>query len=110
MTTSCWDDVVFTEKTFRVISCGFEDGGFEEFRNLGFRGTEGLEVDFEVTRAHVETSPLWRLLNWGIEYFQRKKNFVWFRVVSWMEDLRNSGILGLEVRVQSSGFRVLLRF
>ena len=37
------------------------DGGFEEFKNLGFRGTEGLEVDFEVTRAHVETSPLWRL-------------------------------------------------
>ena len=64
MTTICWDDVVFTEKTFRVVSCGFEDGGFEEFRNLGFRGTEGLEVDFEVTRAHVETSPLWRLLNW----------------------------------------------
>ena len=34
MTTSCWDDVVFTEKTFRVVSCGFVDGGFEEFRNF----------------------------------------------------------------------------
>ena len=66
------------------------DLGFQEFRNLWFRGAEGLEVDFEVdfevTRVHVETSPLWRLLNFGIEYFQRKK----FRVVSWMEDLRSS--------------------
>ena len=44
MTTSCWGDVVFTEKTFRVVSYGFVDGGFEEFRNFGFRGTEGLEV------------------------------------------------------------------
>ncbi len=44
MTTSCWDDVVFTEKTFREYSCDFVDGGFEEFRNFGFRGTEGLEV------------------------------------------------------------------
>ena len=43
MTTSCWGDVVFTEKTFRVVSYGFVDGGFEEFRNFGFRGTEGLE-------------------------------------------------------------------
>ena len=51
----------------KKISCSFVDGEFEEFRNLGFRGTEGLEVDFEVTRAHVETSPLWRLLNWGLE-------------------------------------------
>ena len=76
MTTSCWGDVVFTEKKFvniRVVSW------MVEFRNLGFRGTEGLEVDFEVTKAHVETSPLWRLLNWGIEFFQRKKHF---RVVS----------------------------
>ena len=67
------------------------DGGFEEFRNLGFRGTEGLEVDFEVTRAYVETSPLWRLLNFGIEYFQRKKiscSFVRFR--GW----RSLGIFG----------------
>ena len=55
------------------------DGGFEEFRNLGVRGTEGLEVDFEVTRAHVETSPLWRLLNFGIEFFSTEKTF---RVVS----------------------------
>ena len=46
-----------------MVSCGFVDGGFEEFKNLGFREAEGLEVDFEVTRAHVETSPLWRLLN-----------------------------------------------
>ena len=71
------------------------DGGFEEFRNLGFRGTEGLEVDFEVTRAHVETSPLWRLLNWGIEFFHRKNiscSFVWFR--GW----RSLGILGIEVQ------------
>ena len=30
MTTSCWGDEVFTEKTFRVVSCGFVDGGFEE--------------------------------------------------------------------------------
>ena len=44
---------------------------------IGIRGTEGLEVDFEVTRAYVETSP--RLLNFGIEYFQQKKTF---RVVS----------------------------
>ena len=82
MTTSCWGDVVFTEKNFvniRAISW------MEEFRNLGFRGTEGLEVDFEVTRAHVETSPLWRLLNWGIEFFHRKNiscSFVWFRGIS----------------------------
>ena len=69
----------FSQKKIREYSCDFVDGEFEEFRNLGFRGTEGLEVDFEVTRAHVETSPLWRLLNWGIEYFQRKKHF---RVVS----------------------------
>ena len=84
-TTSCCGDVVFTEKNFvniRAISW------MEEFRNLGFRGirgTEGLEVDFEVTRAHVETSPLWRLLNWGIEFFQQKKIsciFVWFRGIS----------------------------
>ena len=44
MTTSCWGDVVFTEKTFRVVSYGFVDGGFEEFRNFGFRETEVLEV------------------------------------------------------------------
>ena len=43
MTTSCWGDVVFTEKTFRVVSYGFVDGGFEDFRDLGIRGAEGLE-------------------------------------------------------------------
>jgi hypothetical protein len=49
----------------------------------GFRGAKGLEV----TRAHVETSPLWRLINWelgiqgleGIEVFSTEKPF---RVVS----------------------------
>ena len=50
---------------------------------LGFRGTEGLEVDLEVTRAHVETSPLWRRLNFGIEFISTEKTFscslVWFR-------------------------------
>ena len=66
---------------------------------MGFRGTEGLEVDFEVTRAHVETSPLWRLLNWGIEFFQRKKHF---RVVSCgfvdggFQEFRIRGVEGLE--------------
>ena len=73
----------------------FRSSGIQEFRNLGFRGTEGLEVDFEVTRAHVETSPLWRLLNWGIEFFHRKNiscSFVWFR--GW----RSLGILGIEVQ------------
>ena len=44
-----------TEKTFRVVSCGFVDGGIQEFRIFGFRGTEGLE---------------------GLEFFQRKKHFV----------------------------------
>ena len=66
-------------------------------RCRGTRGTEGLEVDFKVTRAHVETSPLWRFLNFGIEYFQQKKHFVWFRVVSWMEEFRNLGFRGAEV-------------
>ena len=76
MTTSCWGDVVFTEKNFvniRAISW------MEDLRNSGIWGLEeleGLEVDYEVTRAHVETSPLWRLLNFGIEFFQRKKHFV----------------------------------
>ena len=35
MTTSCWGDVVFTEKTFRVVSCGFVDVGIQD---LGIRG------------------------------------------------------------------------
>ena len=54
MTTSCWGDVVFTEKNFvniRAISW------MEDLRNSGILGLEGLEVDFEVTRAHVETHP-----------------------------------------------------
>ena len=52
MTTSCWGDVVFTEKTFRVVSYGFVDGGFEDFRNLGIRGAEGLEGLEGVTSLH----------------------------------------------------------
>jgi hypothetical protein len=51
--------VVFTEKTFRVVSCGLVDVGFQD---LGIRGTEELEVDFGVTRAYVETSLQWRLM------------------------------------------------
>ena len=30
--------------------------------NRGAEGIEGIEVALEVTRARVETSPLWRLL------------------------------------------------
>ena len=37
MTTSCWGDVVFTEKTFSVVSW------MEDLRNSGIRGAEGLE-------------------------------------------------------------------
>ena len=89
---------------------------------MGFRGTEGLEVDFEVTRAHVETSPLWRLLNWGIEFFQRKKHF---RVVSCgfvdggFEEFRISGniitdfittSLHHHITKKSTTAKVLLRF
>ena len=36
-TTSCWGDVVFTEKTFSVVSW------MEDLRNSGIRGAEGLE-------------------------------------------------------------------
>jgi hypothetical protein len=105
---------------------------------LGFRGTEGLEVDFEVTRAHVETSPLWRLLNWGIEFFHRKNiscSFVWFRgwrILGIQELEVQRGIRGIrgaeglegfftslhhsitkkssKAKVQSSKLKVLLRF
>ena len=61
MTTSCWGDVVFTEKTFRVVSYGFVDGGVEDFRDLGIRGAEGLEglEGLEgVTSLHYYITPL----------------------------------------------------
>ena len=53
-TTSCWGDVVFTEKN-REYSCGFVDGGFEDFRDLGIKGAEGLEG---VTSLHYYITPL----------------------------------------------------
>jgi hypothetical protein len=31
-------------------------------QDLGIRGAEGIEVDFGVTRAYVETSLQWRLM------------------------------------------------
>ena len=55
------------------------DGGFEEFRDLGIRGTEGLEVGFKVTRAHVETSPPVASFKLGNRVFSTEKTF---RVVS----------------------------
>ena len=63
MTTSCWGDVVFTEKTFRVVSYGFVDGGFEEFRDLGIRGAEGLEGLEGVTSLHYYITPLLKRFN-----------------------------------------------
>ena len=47
-------EVFSKEKPFRVVSCGFVDCFF---RISGIRGTEGIEVALEVTKARVETSP-----------------------------------------------------
>ena len=53
MTTSCWGDVVFTEKNFmniRAISW------MEDLRDLGIRGAEGLEGFFTSLHYYITTS------------------------------------------------------
>ena len=73
MTTSCWGDVVFTEKKFREYSCDFVDGGFEEFRNLGIRG--GFRGDKSACR---DVTPV-ASFKLGNRVFSTEKTF---RVVS----------------------------
>ena len=40
MTTSCWDDVVFTEKTFRVVSWNLQNRRFDKLSDLSLGSTD----------------------------------------------------------------------
>ena len=55
-----FSDVVMWFFHRKNISCSFVDGGFEEFRNLGFRGIRGAEGIEEIE---------------GIEVFLKEKPF-----------------------------------